>query len=195
MAVREEQECDSPAVLFSPGVSHLRSDYSSLYLTMEIAKLCGLLFGFAGLLLLIVAVFSNQWVTTEHYNFGLWTVCWNMTCHYHGVKTAAAYINATRFFASTAIALSFIAFIGYFISFYSPHIGSVSVLKMSSIPSLLGGFSTMIAMTIFVTCVQKKLKDEKFYFSFGTDLAWPCSCFLVISGILANRTEPPSPKK
>lgn len=160
---------------------------------MDIAKLCALLFGFGGLLLLTVAMFSNQWVMTEHYNFGLWTVCWNMTCHYHGLKTAA-YINVTRVFTLTAIVLSFVSFIGYFVSFYLPQVGSVSVLKMSSIPNLLGGFSTMIAMTTFVTSVQKTLKDEKFYFSFGTDLAWPCCCFLVISGLLANRTEP-SPRK
>ncbi|KAJ6663569.1 hypothetical protein lerEdw1_009648 [Lerista edwardsae] len=152
---------------------------------MDVAKLLGMALCCIALVLLFLATTADDWYGTNDYYFGLWRLCWrkNKTCHFHGMKTQA-YIHVTRAAMVIATLFSFVSFLGYLISFHTPRIGSVSVLRVTSALSIIGSFFLLIALIAFSILAAKQNRRQYRY-----NVAWACCGLLLLSGVLALRRE------
>ncbi|KAJ6663528.1 hypothetical protein lerEdw1_009607 [Lerista edwardsae] len=150
------------------------------HLQMDISRLCAIYFCFVGIATLNLALRSKRWISAPQLNFGLWVTCSESVCHSYGMN-APAYIHATRAFMITAVVLSCISFIGYFLSVCLPHIGSKSVLKMSGIPSCVAGCFAITAMGIFMGAVRTGHKLGKYHSATEILEGWVSGPFLFIS--------------
>nr|XP_056702353.1 lens fiber membrane intrinsic protein-like [Euleptes europaea] len=138
---------------------------------------------FLSLLLLIVGMASDYWITFGTDSVGLWRLCSGICLSFS--MDVDAYIHATRAFLLMGMFAGAASFFSLCASFYRPKIGSISTAVLAVLASIAAGVCSLIAMASFtgVSVARYMGPGENFGWSFG--LGWASFPLFLITGGLA----------
>ncbi|XP_034973626.1 lens fiber membrane intrinsic protein-like [Zootoca vivipara] len=135
------------------------------------------------LLLLLIALCSNNWLENSFSHTGLWKSCVNVgmvyKCVAHGMNVKD-YYHATRTFMFLGMFAGAVSCIGLSGPIFGLQLGSLSKAKTAAIASLLAALFVMIAMAVFTGETGGKAS-----YGWSFCVAWATFPLFLITGGLA----------